>query len=106
MSKVATRTSAKSAKVGIPVSEMIKGNENWNYADLVGQTLTVENIAVGTTKKGKMCFEINLEGRELPVRIMPSQALEQGIAEVDGEDVVITATALTANETGKALLPA
>jgi hypothetical protein len=102
MSGVKTNAVKSAKKAGIALSEIGSGAQmNWFYGDMVREEgYAVTNVAIGATKKQNKCFEITVEDREQAVKIMPVQALQFGIASVEGDDVVITATNIVARNNG------
>ena len=93
MSTKTNNKTANAAKVGISTEDTYKGAFlEWNYGDLNGEVREVENVAIATTKSGNKCFELQIEGRDKSVKVMPANALVMGIADVEDDLVVVTAT--------------
>lgn len=88
---------ATAQKVKIGYDDAITGGmKNWFYGDMLDKQYKIQAASVGETKKKKKCFEIAVEGRKEPVRIMPLQAIACGIADVIDGDVVFAANIITA----------
>jgi hypothetical protein len=86
----------------IALAEAAKGNQlQWFYGDMVGNQYPIKSVSRAETKKKNPCFEIEVEEREEPVRIMPINAVQAGIADiVDGEITVIANVITATNEEG------
>jgi hypothetical protein len=103
MSNTAKVKKAVKTANGIALSEVSGSSLQWFYGDMKGKEYDVTETVVGetkgsATKQPKKCFEIHLDGREEPVRIMPIQALNAGIAEIIGEEIIVNAQVITAIE--------
>lgn len=99
-----TRTAGKTAqkRETIALAEAANGNQlNWFYGDMVGNEYPVVSVTRAETKRKNTCFEIEVEDREKPVRIMPLNAVQAGIADIVNGEIAIVANVITAvNEDG------
>lgn len=86
----------------IALAEAANGNQlNWFYGDMVGGQYPIKSVSRAETKKKNPCFEIEVDEREKPVRIMPINAVQSGIADIVGGEITVVANVLTAtNEDG------
>lgn len=95
---------AEQAKVTIALKDAVSGEQlKWQFPDMVDNDFAVESVKVfdGVGKKSKKpykAFELKLEGRTEPVRVLPMRAVEYGIAEIVNEGIEVVANTITSSD--------
>lgn len=99
---------AKNAKtkqaVVIALKDAIGGDGlKWNFPDMANGEYAITDVRVfdgvgKTSGKPYKAFEIEVDGRDEVIRVLPMRAVEYGIASIVDDGVEVTAQVITSNK--------